>query len=121
MKCFIHHNKEAIAACKKCGKGMCEDCSAYSGHSGICPECRREDFIEDRIQLLNEAADYKKGMVMNVVWSVLLCWTVIALPWNAIAFVCKMRKRNAILAKANKLQEEITKLTAALDSGNAII
>ena len=121
MKCFIHHNEEAVAACKKCGKGMCANCSAYSNHCGICPECRRDEFINKHKQLLHEAANYKKGMVKNIVWSVLLCWTIIALPWNAISFVSKMRKRNALLAKADTLQKEIVKLTKALNSGNAII
>ena len=47
MRCFIHTNVEAIAACRQCGKGMCENCSAYSGHTGICPECRRNEFIAE--------------------------------------------------------------------------
>ena len=50
MKCFIHNEVEAIAACRKCGKGMCQDCSAYSGHTGICPECRRQEFILEATQ-----------------------------------------------------------------------
>ena len=48
MRCFIHGSKEAIAACRKCGKGMCDDCSAYSGHTGICPACRRDEFVAER-------------------------------------------------------------------------
>ena len=48
MNCFIHMNTPAISVCKKCGKAMCADCSAYSNHTGICPECRRGEFIKER-------------------------------------------------------------------------
>ncbi|MBE5740577.1 MAG: hypothetical protein E7349_06995 [Clostridiales bacterium] len=121
MKCFIHSNEEAVAACKKCGKGMCANCSAYSDHSGICPECRREDFIREREDCEMQARDYKKGMVWNIVWCVLLCWTVIAIPWNLISFFMRKSKRAKVLSRINFLTEEITKLTKALNTGSAII
>ena len=47
MRCFFHEAKEAIAACRKCGKGMCVDCSSYDNHSGICPNCKKEDFKKE--------------------------------------------------------------------------
>ena len=51
MKCFVHMDKEAIAVCKVCGKAMCSECSAYSNHSGICPECRKVQLEKERKSL----------------------------------------------------------------------
>lgn len=46
MKCFYHVNEDARAVCKKCGKGMCIDCSATSQHKGYCPSCALKVFIK---------------------------------------------------------------------------
>jgi hypothetical protein len=31
MRCFYHHDKEAVGSCKSCGKGLCPECAV--GHS----------------------------------------------------------------------------------------
>lgn len=42
MKCFVHHEKDAVGACKHCGKGLCTECvvEAKGGVScrGVCEE-----------------------------------------------------------------------------------
>lgn len=45
MRCFIHNDKEAIGVCKKCGKAMCNDCSSFNNHNGICPACMRKNIV----------------------------------------------------------------------------
>lgn len=30
MKCYYHHQTEAVGTCKKCNKGICPDCAADS-------------------------------------------------------------------------------------------
>lgn len=48
MKCFIHGDREARAICLICGKAMCIDCSAYTGHSGKCPSCYLGEFRKQK-------------------------------------------------------------------------
>ena len=79
MRCFIHTSVEAIAACRRCGKGMCENCSAYSGHSGICPECRRDDFIKEAAEKRKQIADLEHKVTWNIVKTVFLFWTLVFL------------------------------------------
>ncbi len=136
MKCFIHTETEAIAACRKCGKGMCEDCSSYSGHSGICPECRREDFIKECNQKYSEIAELTRKIKWNIFWMVVLAilfvfFTVMAfisgfeiLIFSAIILIIflaklaslstKKRNRATLLARADKLSAEIKRLGIAL-------
>ena len=122
MKCFIHIDQEAIAVCKKCGKAMCAECSAYSAHSGICPECRRESFMEEREVCKMNSRDYKKGMIWNIVVCVLLCWTIIAIPVCLIKFLINKNKKAKEDARIAVLTAEIDKLTLALnDKGHAFV
>ena len=58
MKCFIHTGVEAIASCKTCGKGMCSNCSAYSGHTGVCPACRKKEFEREVARCQSEKVSY---------------------------------------------------------------
>lgn len=38
MKCFNHEDREAVASCQKCGKGLCKECaSKYT--PCLCEEC----------------------------------------------------------------------------------
>lgn len=115
MRCFIHNEAEAIATCKRCGKAMCAKCSAYSNHSGVCPECRRDEFIDEVKHNENEIKEYKRDRIFNIVWAVLLCWTIIAIPYNLFKFfkngkeIVKLEERNT------KLNVEIEKLTESLN------
>lgn len=107
MKCFIHWEADAIAACKTCGKGMCADCSAYSGHSGICPECRKEELIHARNFLVEENVD----LIFDIVKSALWCVFIITIPFKVFRIfrITKKRKLNA---------ERIAILTAEIDRLN---
>lgn len=136
MKCFIHLNDEAISVCKKCGKAMCMNCSAYSNHSGICPECRRDEFIKERNEL-NSALSINKSSVTKciaaaVVISVLAIVLAIivspilllGLALNLI-FVFKilslLKRRKPIEDRIAFLTGEINKLGVALQRGTALI
>ena len=38
MRCFNHEDREAVASCQKCGKGLCKECaSKYT--PCLCDEC----------------------------------------------------------------------------------
>ncbi len=121
MKCFIHTNQEAIAACRKCGKGMCADCSAYSGHSGICPECRREEFIKERDKLESSLSSLFWAMIGNVLLAVLLAITIIGGIIFAVKAVNRHKERVEKQERIAYLDSEIFKLGKALNNGRARI
>ena len=39
MKCDEHNEKDAIAACVNCGKGVCNDCRLLLAGKNYCQEC----------------------------------------------------------------------------------
>ena len=115
MRCFIHNEAEAIATCKKCGKAMCAKCSAYSNHSGVCPECRRDEFIAEVARNNGIIKELKWERVKNIFWLILLCWTIIAIPWNIYKFIKNGKEIETKLARNLKLSAEIEKLTKSLN------
>ena len=72
MRCFIHNESEAIATCVRCGKAMCAKCSAYNNHNGVCPECRRLEYIEEVKQNENKIKIHKSDATANIVYTCLL-------------------------------------------------
>ena len=114
MRCFVHLNKEAIAACRTCGKGMCADCSAYSGHSGVCPQCRKAEF-EKEVQSLHQQNRELSGEIFwSVLLAILLCWTVIGLIWNIVAVIIKANKKSSNTTRISSLEQEIARLDKIL-------
>ena len=136
MKCFIHLNDEAISVCKRCGKAMCMNCSAYSNHTGICPECRREDFIKERTQLGWALKSNKSMVIKNIVIAIAISVlaivlaiiispiTLIGLALNLIFvfnILSLLKRRKPIEDRIAYLTGEIDKLSVALNRGAAII
>jgi len=44
MNCYFHPEKQAVAQCRNCGKGICKDCvdrfgNADAKYAGLCKEC----------------------------------------------------------------------------------
>ena len=136
MNCFIHPHKAAVATCKRCGKAMCENCSAYSGHSGVCPECRNADYKRERAALIDE----RKSKIRRIVFeAVIIALVVLFTLWMIIEagaamlvfliaalipvpFVVHNAKRlKAIKERLTFVEGEIAKLDAALARGVAEI
>jgi hypothetical protein len=42
MRCFVHHDHEAVGICRACSKGLCLDCAVDLGHSLCCREHEQE-------------------------------------------------------------------------------
>lgn len=120
MKCFIHRSEEAVATCKQCGKAMCIDCSAYSEHTGICPECRRKEFIEKRNQLLYQIENLRKERIKAIVFAVLLCILIIPILMGIYKAVTRTNRINELEQQACMLDTEIQKLNKALSIGRGI-
>ena len=113
MKCFIHFDKEAIAVCKTCGKAMCANCSSYSGHSGVCPECRKKEFEQKVASLYAENKDLK--------WSIAKCALIFFLVVPIFFIIKHVNEINSNKAKIARLNGEINKLNTALRRGNSSI
>jgi hypothetical protein len=66
MRCFNHRDKEAIAVCRSCGKGVCADCSVDIGRgiackTGGCEQSTRDciDLVDRNIQIYKQNAGMK--------------------------------------------------------------
>lgn len=117
MKCFVHINQEAVAVCKKCGKAMCGECSAYSNHRGICPECRRSEFIAERDKLFEERTCLKEEVFWCVVKAIFLFWLLlIPVLVNCIKISNRKKRIAKIDQRVLTLTNEIEKLTKALEN-----
>lgn len=116
MKCFVHINEEAVAACRKCGKGMCADCSAYSGHNGICPECRKKEFEAEVATLLHRNDELKWEIFKAAAGTILLFWTVVFGIINGVKWYNRVNEKNRNLARIEMLNNEIRKLNDVLVS-----
>ena len=121
MKCFIHSAKEAVAACRQCGKGMCTNCSAYSGHSGICPECKKKDLEKEYAMKISEDNSLKRGMIGCIVLAVLTCWSFVGAIIFGIMALAKNAKRKPVQQRIAYLYGEIDKLNRALNNSRAFI
>ena len=124
MKCFIHGDREAIAVCKLCGKGMCSNCSAYTGHSGICPECRLSSLTARRYE---EARTRTGAIVCSVIMTILAIiflfiegLAIIALAPAIVIGICVIRVL-VISKRIKALDDKIGKLQRALHQGTAAI
>ena len=113
MKCFIHGAKEAVAACRKCGKGMCSDCSAYTGHSGVCPSCM---LVEYQHELSQNEAEQRSLTWAIVGWS-FVCLTVIGILIGVPKAIARGIKRSKLRRRADFLYCECAKLKRALQQG----
>lgn len=115
---------------------MCVNCSAYSGHTGICPECRKEGFILERSRRYKNLRKIKDTIILHsigIAVTVILavCFAVLfdplALCLLLVTAICGVRI--ALLLKRRKpindrilfLTGEINKLEAAMHKGVARI
>ena len=136
MNCFIHPHKAAVATCKRCGKAMCENCSAYSGHSGECPECRNADYKRERAALIDERKSKIRWIVFEAVIIALVVLFTLLMIIEAgaamlvfliaalilVPFIVRNAKRlKAIKERLTFVEGEIAKLDAALGRGVAEI
>lgn len=46
MKCFFHEEKDAVATCMRCNKGLCKECASLYSQC-LCEECA--EIVEDEM------------------------------------------------------------------------
>lgn len=80
MKCFNHEDREVVATCQRCGKGLCKECaSKYS--PCLCEECHTaimEDKATRKIKkenvkkqkYLDALVDTKSEFIKTCIWGV---------------------------------------------------
>lgn len=50
MKCFVHHDQDAVGTCKACQKGLCPACAVDAGHSLTCKgACEQRAALVEKI------------------------------------------------------------------------
>ena len=121
MKCFIHTGVEAIAACKTCGKGMCSNCSAYSGHTGVCPQCRKAEFEKELVRNKSLLGELGWAIVGNIIMTILLAVTVIGGIIFLVKTINRVKEKKETEERILFLTREIDKLNMALRKGTAVI
>jgi|SRR5579859_2037959 len=52
MNCFYHQDRQAVGACKSCGKGLCPECAVDLG-KGLACRGRCEEDVRALIQLID--------------------------------------------------------------------
>ena len=122
MRCFIHNESEAISVCKRCGKAMCATCSAYSGHTGICPMCRLKEFEG---KYAYKKSERKRAIAGIVIWAIFSILILFAAPLvsviTGILMIVNIIKTVSLSNDMKMLQDEINKLRRALSQGQAKI
>jgi hypothetical protein len=53
MRCFYHQDREAVGACKSCGKGLCPECAVDLG-KGLACRGRCEADVQAVIKLVDQ-------------------------------------------------------------------
>ena len=65
MHCFTHQNKEAVAICRACGKGLCPECGVNTGRGlGCHGQCEQE--VRDYVELIDLSIKLHKQSVGSV-------------------------------------------------------
>lgn len=100
---------------------MCSNCSSYSGHTGICPACRKEEFEEELSKKQSEFAQTNKTIFWYKVYTVLLCWTIIGIPIGIYHINKQQQQATKLYQRIDYLGKEIAKLSKALTQGSATI
>ena len=65
MRCFTHQEKEAVAICRACGKGLCPDCGVDLGR-GLSCRGRCEQDARDYTDLMDRSVQIHKEGVQSV-------------------------------------------------------
>lgn len=53
MKCINHPDRDAVANCKTCGKGLCQECASKITPIPQCIPCFRNDLNLEKTKSLN--------------------------------------------------------------------
>ena len=87
MKCYNHPERDALAQCGDCGKGLCEEC-AKKWKPPTCDDCQRNNINEELASVNGELITYVGFAIAGAIFgSVLGSGKSDALPL-AIMYAC---------------------------------
>ena len=105
MRCFYHHEKEAVGTCKSCGKGLCPDCAVDLGKGLACRGHCEEDakamiqLIERSIKFSPKTENFENivqtgrrartsGAIMNIILGIIfMVWGISMFHTTIIIFI----------------------------------
>lgn len=60
MKCYNHHDRDAFAVCKSCGKALCLECAEEYKNTFICKGSKACRHVAD-VEFVNYFKDNSEG------------------------------------------------------------
>ena len=73
MKCFNHEDREAVATCQSCGKGLCKECaSKYT--PCLCDECFAQIQQQAAEQAQASENDWRQTCVYGLIMFLAILW-----------------------------------------------
>lgn len=70
MKCYYHPDREIVAVCTECGKGLCGECASQR-NPVLCRDCAAERLQERRralkLFILLGAVIFAMGVICGIV------------------------------------------------------
>jgi hypothetical protein len=100
---------------------MCADCSSYSGHSGICPQCRKKELENNLVSKSREVDELKWPIIGWTIFAIGLCWTIIGGIYGGVKAYNRASEKRDAEAEMVFLKKEIDKLNRALKQGRGTI
>jgi len=74
MKCFRHHEKDAVGMCKACNRGLCESCAVQLAEGLSCAgDCETE--VKRYSELVNQSASRLESSRWGAICFVSMCIT----------------------------------------------
>ncbi len=72
MNCIRHNDKETVAACSKCGAGVCADCASLSGiaresYGILCANCYTTVLHQTRESITQERGKKLKRAIISMI------------------------------------------------------
>lgn len=84
MKCYNHPEKDAIAQCGECGKGLCEEC-AKKWTPPICDDCVRNKIHTELDSINGELRIYMILAIVGIVFGIV--GTFLSIPGEKGGFI----------------------------------
>lgn len=110
--CFYHEDRDAVARCAVCGKGICEECAIMSGGMAFCSDeckskaassCERSDDV-----IARKAKSDSAALVRKLIYIFVLILAI------AAAYFFYGQNKKTIDSKVNKSVKQIKKGSSGL-------
>jgi len=99
--CFDHPNKKAVAACKQCGRFLCQLCAVQFGNENWCPSCVAAGAGQAKVAHTETARTLYDSIAFTMPLASLLLWpfTIIAGPASIAITAMKWKQPLSIVRR----------------------